>query len=476
MFIIHNNKELIPEKLSFSRIFGYALGAIPTTLYAGIFTLCYIELFYDDLGLAWELFIIGQIIYMIINALNDPLLGQLSDRTNREKWGSRRKIYIKYGAPIWALTFLIIWWPWSYTNQMIIFIHYIISICSFDTMLTLVVLCWMALLPESTSDIDTRNRMNFWAGILGFFAALPVILIYTLKNTNYFAFQIANIVVAIISTICLLIVAKLGIERPEYQRDEVFPLFKSIKETVKRKSFLIFIGFNFCMVFNTAIGISYVFTYLYIFGLTDLSNLLYLIGGFFLIYAGIGYTANIICIKLRKKYGMRNIILKFGSIKVIISLITFLLLLDPILMPFIWIGFALLTFFGGYGVFTYPLMTLSMDEDEVINKTRREGMFLGINALFTKPADSLGPIVATIILESFGYVTGEGFPPQPASALLGIKILFLIVPAIVTGISLIFIYFYPLHGEKLKKMEEQLEKIHKQKRERLFKENNKTNQ
>ncbi len=60
---------------------------------------------------------------MTVNALNDPLLGQLSDRTNREKWGSRRLIYIKYGGPIWGLTFIMLWFPWSYTDQFIMFLH-----------------------------------------------------------------------------------------------------------------------------------------------------------------------------------------------------------------------------------------------------------------------------------------------------------------------------------------------------------------
>ena len=91
-------------KLSKKNLWGYALGAIPAGLLTYVFTLKYIELFYDDLALLPLYFIIGQVIYLIINAINDPLIGQLSDRTNREKWGSRRIIYIKYGGPILATT------------------------------------------------------------------------------------------------------------------------------------------------------------------------------------------------------------------------------------------------------------------------------------------------------------------------------------------------------------------------------------
>ncbi len=105
-----------------------------------------------------------------------------------------------------------------------------------------------------------------------------------------------------------------------------------------------------------------------------------------------------------------------------------------------------------------------MDEDEVNNNIRREGMFLGMNALFTKPASSIGPIVATIILTFFGYKAVLNV--QPASALIGIKLLMFLVPAIAAGIGLIFIYIYPLHGKKLELMREKLTAIHNERTEK----------
>jgi len=85
----------------------------------------------------------------------------------------------------------------------------------------------------------------------------------------------------------------------------------------------------------------------------------------------------------------------------------------------------------------------------------------------TKPATSLGPIIATVVLVAFGYVQGGALAVQPASALLGIKIMWLLLPAIVAGLSLIFIHYYPLHGVKLANMQEELEKLHREKRARL---------
>jgi GPH family glycoside/pentoside/hexuronide:cation symporter len=91
-------------------------------------------------------------------------------------------------------------------------------------------------------------------------------------------------------------------------------------------------------------------------------------------------------------------------------------------------------------------------------------MFFGIDALIHKPAQSIGPIIAAVILEIFGF--NRNSPIQPPSAYIGIKILMLLIPVIVSSIGLTFIYFYPLHGEKLDKMREQLNILHEEKRKR----------
>ena len=162
---------------------------------------------------------------------------------------------------------------------------------------------------------------------------------------------------------------------------------------------------------------------------------------------------------------MHNIILRFGGLKVLLSFGLFFLVAfidSPIL---VMIALAVRTFFNGYTIFNTPILYLSIDEDELKNGSRREGMFMGINALINKPAQSIGPIIATIILGIFGYVQNSDI--QPNSALLGIKILMFLVPAVVSTIGLIFMHFYPLYGEKLNNMREQLEILHTEKRERL---------
>jgi len=251
-------------------------------------------------------------------------------------------------------------------------------------------------------------------------------------------------------------------EKPEFQSDEVFDLKTSIKEVLKNKSFRFYVGYNFCVSFNGAIGLSFLFAYGHLIGGGTGATLQYLF--FFLV---VGYGSYILCILLRSKWSMRTIILRFGFIKAIGAIGFFFLLLIPSLDTpgFIIMGMIWSIFFAGFGIFNTNLNYLMMDEDEVNHGTRREGMFLGMNALFIKPAGSFGPILGLAFLEAFGFVKNAEI--QTAGALFGIKLLYFIVPAIVLLIGLIFLYFYPLHGEKLKEIEEKLAIIHQEKKEKL---------
>ena len=203
-------KKSTEIKLSTRQILGFSTGIIPGSLITITFSLCYVQFFQIELGLQAGYFILGMIIYLFVNAFNDPLLGQLTDRTNRQKWGSRRKVYLKYGSPVLALAFVMIWIPWSYTDQLLMFLHFTISICIYETMMTLILMCWAILLPEMTQNIDERNKVNFVCLIFGLFSSIPVWIMPVLmqngsKESGYLPFQLATIVWAIISIICYML-------------------------------------------------------------------------------------------------------------------------------------------------------------------------------------------------------------------------------------------------------------------------------
>ncbi len=303
----------------------YILGAIPLTFMAGIFGLLYVDYFKNILGLNQNLFILGQVIYALVNAFNDPLLGQMSDKTNADKWGSRRLIYIKWGGVIWGLVFFFMWFPWSYDNQIVIFIHYVVSICAFDMCLTLVILCWMALLPELTEDLHERNKIQFIIGIFASLASVFVLLAQWLIHieNGLFYFQIVVGICGLLSIIIYFIMGNNLHERPElYQFEPVPPLFTAIKETLKSKAFRTYTGYKFFNFVNAGIGFSFMFAFLHIFGEDPADPLLLVY--YFLITTPISWISQAVFMRLAKNGKSMRKLIQFGrTIGILINVVAF---------------------------------------------------------------------------------------------------------------------------------------------------------
>jgi GPH family glycoside/pentoside/hexuronide:cation symporter len=95
-----------------------------------------------------------------------------------------------------------------------------------------------------------------------------------------------------------------------------------------------------------------------------------------------------------------------------------------------------------------------VDEDEVNLGQQRAGMYFGMSGFIITLSGMLVSGVFGILLPRFGYNTL--LEVQPASVELGFRI-FLTIPPIVGFILVIVaLYFYPLHGEKLKAVKKAL--------------------
>ena len=161
---------------------------------------------------------------------------------------------------------------------------------------------------------------------------------------------------------------------------------------------------------------------------------------------------------------MQKLIMRGKTIEIAISVIGFLISLIQG-TEFLWFGFFVFKIIlGGYNVFINPYLLLVADEDELLFDTRREGMFLGTNAVFNKIAETVAPILGTSVLLFFGYIQNapQSFS-QPESAIIGIKFLLFIVPTFMDLFGILSLYHFPLKGEKLKSLNEQIEKIHREK-------------
>jgi GPH family glycoside/pentoside/hexuronide:cation symporter len=463
----------IKEKLPLFQTFFYGIAKFGWLLPVGF--MGYLVYFYQiKIGLSWQYISIAYGIYAVWNAINDPLLGIMSDRS-RHKLG-RRIPYIRYGAAPFAISYIMLFLPSFFLtghNQIGLFFYLLGTLFAYDTMFTLVVIVIVSLLGEMALTATIRTKIAFISGIIGGIGTVistllaPVLLINEqplLRPID--PFQVTVIIFGAIMFSSLFISSYFLKEKKEFSNIQNEPLgfIDSIKYCIKNKPFMIIEGAIFGSVFLgtfIATAISYYIDYvLDVTGwLTTLPLILFflanLVGSFFF-----SYTVG--------KIGLKKSLLYFS---IPILCIGLFLILFPnniyqAIPPIILAGFGE----AGVALALDPLIMDTADFDELKTGKRREAAYFGINALITKPAESVATISLTGLLAAFSFVQpiiddwGIAYPqPQPAIAIFGIRFLMSIFPMIIVGISAIFVYFYPLSGKKYEEMKLEVKKLHLEK-------------
>ena len=115
---------------------------------------------------------------------------------------------------------------------------------------------------------------------------------------------------------------------------------------------------------------------------------------------------------------------------------------------------------------------MSPEPDELRSGVRREGSFFGVNALITKPAQSVALALSPWILELTNFVTreqnlGEIFMDQPASAIMGIRIITGGIPGIALLIGALILTQFPLRGAYLEEVKNEVLALHADKQAQL---------
>lgn len=118
-----------------------------------LFVTFYLDLFMGVSHLSPTTFYVGQTLYLLWNAVNDPLFGWLQDVA-----GSRRLTVVKLGGCCWAFAFVLVWYPPE--TEWYRGVHFVLTTCLYDAMLTLVEIAHSALLAEITRDDKERAAFN----------------------------------------------------------------------------------------------------------------------------------------------------------------------------------------------------------------------------------------------------------------------------------------------------------------------------
>jgi GPH family glycoside/pentoside/hexuronide:cation symporter len=456
-----------PVKLSLGYKTIWGVAALGTSLISGIYG-ALLPIFYQDyLGLAAKWIAIASAVYAIWNAINDPLFGYITDSSRLK--GGRRIPYMRYTAPFLGLTFILVWLAPQKAGDPVLFGWMLGSMLLYDTCYTIIGLVYSALLPEVTESDAERNGLQISSSLFGLLGTLLGFIIpdfFRPKGDmapSFLPLQMSMVIVAVVCVILIIITTLRVKERPEFTKvDKPIPLGQALKFTFTSKSFLILVAQNFMSILMQALVLGTLF-YLADYVL-QMNTMIVLACVFIPLIIGVPVTSLI-----RRKLGVvgaqQLLLIIAGVGLVLIGFVSGPL----ILVCLVAAGFGL----SGPQTLTNVLFAQVADEDELRSGVRREGAFFGINALITKPAQSIALSLIAFILESTQFVTraeaGGIFLDQPAGAIFGIKSLIGLVPGVALIIGAILLIWYPLRGARLEEVQAKVLDLHEKKHQELEK-------
>ncbi len=381
------------------------------------------------------------------DAVSDPLFGWISDRT-KSRFG-RRKVYLYYGSIPLGIAFALLWiMPESLTPGDITLpvsaptIAWIMAVCFFYfTMITVVGVSYYALTPELTRDYDERTSLTTFrmiGGTVGYMtgAGFPP-FVASLFMTERIGWGMMGIMFGAFSVLMLFVTA-LGVkQRPELEGPpSELPVFKSIFVTFKNKPYLLLMiqGLFTSVAFGLVMSyMAYYLTYQ-----MDIEKqipivivgLLVTIGAFLFFWKW-----------LSDKWGKKGPTYALGLF-IAFSAMS----MTYFLKPGDYIALYTIIFIAGFGfsaqwVMPWSIIPDVVEYDELITGERREGIFYGVKGLTDKVSTAISLFIGGWVLEIVKYVPDQAQTPK---ALLGIKLFFGPIPALITFISLPLLIWFPI--------------------------------
>ena len=99
----------------------------------------------DVVGLEPRLASFGGLVGVIWDAVNDPIVGFLTDRTH-SRWGRRMPFLFWFAIPF-GLSFIMLWSAPKWDNQIALLIYVTLSFMIADTLQTLISVPYLSLTP-----------------------------------------------------------------------------------------------------------------------------------------------------------------------------------------------------------------------------------------------------------------------------------------------------------------------------------------
>jgi GPH family glycoside/pentoside/hexuronide:cation symporter len=441
------------NKLPVWRKWMYGSGDLGFSITSTIIGFAFLIYLTDVVGINIKIAGLAIFIGRTWDYINDPLFGYISDRT-RSRWG-RRRPFLLFGPIPYAIFFILMWWKPPLQGDFALVAYYTIVYILYDASATMIYMPYFALTPELTSDYDERTSLTSvraFFSLLGSLVAFTIPLIIVAKFSSEYANSvlIMGLVFGIVSAIPLWLVFFGSRERPEFMSQKQPGLRESIRASISNRPFL----FSAAIYLFTWVSIDILqasILYFIIYVVDQEKNNLIIMASIFVIAMIALPLWTWVSHKLNKR------IAYIIGVAFLAAVLLVLVTLTPATPIYIIVFLCILAGIGisAAHVMPWSIIPDAIEVDELKTGERHEGMFYSFISLSQKIASSFAILMVSQVLGATGYI--QNSTQQPASAVLGIRIVIGPLPAFMMCIGILFAILYPMSRESYTKIAQELE-------------------
>ncbi len=459
------------DRIPFHQKLIYGLGAFVNNLLAAAIGSMVIVL---NLGLGMNPALVGLLgaLPRLTDAITDPLMGYISDKTH-SKWG-RRRPYIFVGAIAVGVIYALLWQLPADKSESFYFWYFLSGSLIFYLAYTVFATPWVALGYELTPDYHERTRLmgaqNFVGQIAYMISPYFLAIMYSerwfdnvVDGAGGLALIIAVVVIAIGVLPAIFLRERFSSDSAD-ARPRKHTFFDSIRDflqgfvtTLKfvpflklcAATFLVFNGFILIAAFQSYVIIYYIFA-------GDASRGADFVGHSGLLQAISALGVIVIVTWLGTKIGKRRAFFVSTGISMLGYALKWVCYNPD--TPWLLLLPAPLMAFGLGGLFTLmPSMIADVvDMDELQTHERREGMYGSIFWWVVKLGMAVAIAGGGLLLNATGFdVALEG--AQSASTITAMRLFDAFVPFAASGLAIWAIASYSITEEKAHQIRLQLE-------------------
>ena len=460
--------------MKFTEKIGYGFGDMSSSMFWKLFSY-FLPFFYSNVfGLSLADAGILMLVTRIWDAVSDPMMGLIADRT-KTRWGKYRPYLLFFALPFAVCGILLFTTPetgktvWAYVTYILMM-----------TVYTGINVPYGSLLNVMTADSDQKSvlssfRMFFayggsfialfvWEPLCNMFDKTRVVAENAAGglasiSTSPEAWHKAMIVIA--SFCFILFIISFLLTKEHVKSESTVSVGKDLKLLLKNKPWWLLIGAALASnLFNTVRGT----TTAYFFSDYILKTVEMAPQWAFLVSAGIflsiGEIANmigvVIAVPMSKRLGKKTTYMVSMAVLIVLSIAFFFLPATTVgYWAMLFFQIVISTFTGIISPLVWSMYADVADYSELKDGTASTGLIFSSASMAQKFGGAFGGSAVMWLLAAFGYNTVAG-AVQTDTAILGLRILMSWGPALVAALSILVVWFYPLTKKKMEGVQAEL--------------------